>query len=72
MGASDDERKSQIFSKRLEMRILRRFGIKKGGMRSMRYEKYSDISIPHSLSLIRLANDPDDSIFGVCLTFEKL
>ena len=36
------------------------------------YEKYSDISILLSLSLIRLAKDPDYSIFGVCLTFEKL
>ena len=36
------------------------------------YAKYSDISILLSLSLIRLAKDPDDSIFSVCLTFEKL
>jgi ubiquinone/menaquinone biosynthesis C-methylase UbiE len=36
------------------------------------YEKYSDISILLSLSLIRLAKNPDDSIFGACLTFEKL
>jgi hypothetical protein len=35
------------------------------------HEKYSDISILLSLSLIRLAKDPDDSILGVCLTFEK-
>jgi ubiquinone/menaquinone biosynthesis C-methylase UbiE len=36
------------------------------------HEKYSDISILLSLSLIRLVKDPDDSIFGACLTFEKL
>jgi hypothetical protein len=36
------------------------------------HEKYSDISILLSLSLIRLAKDPDESIFGACLTFEKL
>lgn len=36
------------------------------------HEKYSDISILLSLSLIRLAEDPDDSFFDACLTFEKL
>ena len=36
------------------------------------HEKYSDISILLSVSLIRLAKEPDDSIFGACLTFEKL
>jgi ubiquinone/menaquinone biosynthesis C-methylase UbiE len=36
------------------------------------HDKYSDISILLSLSLIRLAKDPDDSFFGACLTFEKL
>jgi ubiquinone/menaquinone biosynthesis C-methylase UbiE len=35
------------------------------------HEKYSDISILLSLSLIRLSKDPDDSIFGACFTFEK-
>jgi ubiquinone/menaquinone biosynthesis C-methylase UbiE len=36
------------------------------------HEKYSDTSILLSVSLIRLAKDPDESIFGACLTFEKL
>jgi hypothetical protein len=35
------------------------------------HDKYCDISILLSLSLIRLSKVPDGSFFGACLTFEK-